>query len=405
MTDKQKLEKERPLKGLKVLEMGTLLAGPFAARILSEFGAEVIKVETPGTGDPLRDWRLLQDGTSLWWYVQSRNKKSITLNLKEKEGQEIVRQLVEKVDIVIENFRPGTLEKWNIGYEQLIEINPKIIMVSVSGYGQDGPYRDKPGFGSIGEALGGVRYVTGYPDSAPVRVGISLGDTVAGMYGAIGALMAVYYRDTKGLNIGQRIDVALYEAIFSLMESTLPEYDRFGVVRERTGTTLPGVAPSNTYKCADGKYIVIGGNSDSIFKRFMNMIGRPDMSEDERYNTNSGRAKHADYIDQAIEEWTSKVSFEEALEMLDKAKVPAGAIYSIKEIVNDPHYNYRGMIQEFDGPGGKLKIPGVVPKMSETPGGTDWLGPKLGEHNEEILCGLLGISPGRIEDLKKKGLV
>lgn len=397
--------KEKPLKGIKVLEMGTLLAGPFAARILAEFGAEVIKVEAPGTGDPLRDWRLLQDGTSLWWYVQSRNKKSITLNLREHEGQEIVLRLAEKVDIVIENFRPGTLDKWNIGYDRLKEINPKIIMVSVSGYGQDGPYRDKAGFGSIGEALGGVRYITGHPDRPPVRVGISLGDTVAGLYGAIGALMAVYHRDINGLDRGQRIDVALYEAVFSLMESTLPEYDRFGVVRERTGTMLPGVAPSNTYKCADGRYIVIGGNSDSIYKRFMNMIGRPDMAEDERFKTNSGRAKHAGNIDGVIEEWTSRLGLEEALQMLDQAQVPAGAIYSIREIVNDPHFNCRGMIQEVDAPGGKLKIPGVVPKMSETPGGTEWLGPKLGEHNGEVYRGLLGLSPEKIDELSRRGII
>lgn len=397
--------KGKPLSGIKVLEMGTLIAGPFAAKILAEFGAEVIKVEGPGAGDPLRDWRLLQDGTSLWWYVQSRNKKSITLNLRESEGQEIVRRLAEKVDIIIENFRPGTLDKWNIGYDRLKEINPKIIMVSVSGYGQDGPYRDKAGFGSIGESLGGIRYVTGHPDRPPVRVGISLGDTVAAMYGVIGALMAVYCRDISGMERGQRIDVALYEAVFSLMESTLPEYDRFGVVRERTGTTLPGVAPSNTYKCADGRYIVIGGNSDSIYKRFMSVIGRPDMAEDERFKTNSGRAKHADYIDGVIEDWTSRHSLEEALEMLDNAQVPAGAIYSIREIVNDPHYNFRGMIQEFDAPWGKLKIPGVVPKMSETPGGTEWLGPKLGEHNEEVYRGMLGISPERIEELSRKGII
>jgi len=395
-----------PLTGLKVLELGQLIAGPFTTRILAEFGAEVIKVETPVKGDPIRKWRHMYNGTSLWWRVQSRNKKSITINLKEAEGQEIIKKLVKDMDIVVENFRPGTLEKWGLGYDELSKINPRLIMVRVSGYGQTGPYRDKPGFGSIGEALGGLRYLTGYPDRPPTRVGISIGDSLAALYSVIGALMAVYYRDVNGSGKGQIIDVALYEAVFSLMEGMVSEYDKFHFIRERTGSTLPGVTPSNTYVCKDGKYIVIGGNGDTIFKRLMTAIGRPEIGEDPRFEDNAGRAEHADYIDQVIEAWTKTISLEEAIKILDQAKVPVGAIYNIEDIMRDPHYHERGMIQEFKMEDGEpLKIPGVVPKLLDTPGKINWLGPELGEHTEEVLQEALSLDKEQIESLKKKGVI
>lgn len=396
----------KALEGLKVLEMGQLIAGPSAGRMLAEFGAEVIKVETPNTGDPIRNWRVVENGTSLWWYVQARNKKSITINLREIEGQEIIRELVKEIDILIENFRPGTMEKWGLSYENLKAINPRLIMIRVSGYGQDGPYRDKPGFGSIGEAFGGLRYITGYPDRPPTRVGISIGDSLSALYAVNGALMAVYHRDVVGTGEGQVIDVALYESVFSLMESTLPEYDRAGVIRERTGSTLPGITPSNTYMCGDGKYIVIGANGDTIFKRLMVAMGREEIADDPRFENNTKRSEQAEYLDSIIEDWTKSMSFEDVMKHLDEAKVPAGAIYSIKDIVNDPHYHERKMIQEVKVDDlGILKMPGVVPKMSLTPGTIEWAGPKLGQHTEQVLSENVHLSAEEIEILKLKGII
>ncbi|GEN33946.1 CaiB/BaiF CoA transferase family protein [Aneurinibacillus danicus] len=397
---------EKALKGLKVLEMGQLIAGPFAGRLFAEFGAEVIKVESPMGGDPLRNWRVVENGTSLWWYVQSRNKKSIALDLRQPQGQEIIRELAKEVDIIIENFRPGTMEKWGIGYEQLKEINPRLIMIRISGYGQDGPYRDKPGFGSIGEAMGGLRYITGYPDRPPTRVGISIGDSISSLYAVMGAMMAVYHRDVKGTGQGQFVDVALYESIFSFMESMLPEFDRTGFIRERTGSTLPGITPSNTYLCKDGKYVVIGVNGDGIFKRLMVAIGHPQYADDPRFQNNATRSEHAEFLDSIIEEWTKNLTLSEALHALDEAKVPSGSIYSIEDIVADPHYQARGMIREVEIEGiGKLKVPGIVPKLSETPGDIEWVGPRLGEHTEEILSKTLKWSHEKIEVLKEKGVV
>ncbi|MFG6117844.1 CaiB/BaiF CoA transferase family protein [Thalassobacillus sp. B23F22_16] len=394
------------LEGIKVLEMGSLIAGPFAGRLMAENGADVIKVEPPKKGDPLRDWRHVYEGTSLWWRLQSRNKKSITVDLKSEEGQEIIKSLIKECDILIENFRPGTLEKWNLSYEEVSAINPGLIMVRVSGYGQTGPYRDKPGFGSVGESMGGLRHLTGYPDQAPTRVGVSLGDSVAAMYAVIGAMMAIYHRDVKGAGKGQVIDVALYEAVFSLLEGALPEFDKVGAVRERTGTSLPGIAPSNTYECSDGKYIVIGGNGDAIFKRLMDVVGRPELGEDERYQSNSGRAADADFLDEVIEAWTKTVDFETALAKLDEARVPAGPIYSIEDIVKDPHYLSREMIQNFQlGEGETLKVPGVVPKMSETPGETKWLGPELGQHTDEVMKDWLTYDEEKIAALKAQGII
>lgn len=397
---------KKALEGLRVLEMGQLIAGPSASRLLGEFGAEVIKVETPETGDPIRTWRVVENGTSLWWYVQSRNKKSITINLREAEGQRLIRELVKEIDIIIENFRPGTMEKWGLGYEELKVINPRLIMIRVSGYGQDGPYRDKAGFGSIGEALGGLRYITGYPDRPPTRVGISIGDSLSALYSVIGALMAVHHRDVNGTGEGQVIDVALYESVFSMMESTLPEFDRAGVIRERTGSKSLGITPSNTYLCSDGKYVVIGANGDAIFKRLMNAMRRSDIAENPRFENNSKRSEHADFLDALIEEWTKSMPFDEVMAHLDEAKVPAGAIYSIEDIVNDPHYKARQMIQEVDVEElGILKMPGIVPKMSETPGTIEWAGPKLGQHTDEVLIEKIHLSEEQIKSLKEKGII
>ncbi|MEX1030189.1 MAG: CaiB/BaiF CoA-transferase family protein [Paenibacillaceae bacterium] len=395
-----------PLEGIKVLELGSLIAGPFAGRLMADFGAEVIKVEAPSKGDPLRNWRLMHGDTSLWWYIQSRNKKCIAVDLTQSEGQEIIRKLVEEgIDIIIENFKPGTMEKWGLGYEDLKKINPKVIMVRVSGYGQDGPYRDKPGFGSIGEAIGGIRYLTGYPDRPPTRVGVSLGDSVSALYAVIGALMAIYHRDIND-GEGQFIDVALYESIFSLLESAVPEYDKFGFVRERTGSTLPGIAPSNTYLCKDNKYIVIGANGDGIFKRLMQALGNQELKDDVRFSTNDGRVKHAEFLDQVIEDWTKQKSLKEALAILDQYNVPAGSIYSVEDMVNDPHFIARQMITEVNVEGlGKLKVPGIVPKLSATPGKINWSGSKLGAHTEEVLKEKAGLSDEQCNKLKQLGII
>ena len=393
-----------PLSGVKVVELGQLIAGPFCTRILAEFGAEVIKIEPPEGGDPLRQWRKLHQGNSLWWFVQARNKKSVTLNLKSPEGQEIVRQLAERADIVVENFRPGTMEKWGLGFEQLAQRNPGLVMVRLSGYGQSGPYRDRPGFGAIAEAMGGLRYVTGYPDRPPVRVGISLGDAVAALYGAIGALMALHARQGNG-GRGQMVDVALYEAVFSLMESLLPEYDFDGFVRERSGASLPGIVPSNTYVTRDGRYVVIGANGDSIFKRLMTAIGRADLAADPALARNDGRVQRTAELDRVIGEWCAAHDLDAVLERLEQAEVPAGKIYDVADIARDLHYRARGMIEQGTLPDGKpLQVPGVVPRLSASPGGTRWLGPALGEHTESVLADL-GYDRGSIEALKSRRVV
>jgi crotonobetainyl-CoA:carnitine CoA-transferase CaiB-like acyl-CoA transferase len=376
----------KPLDGIKVLELGNFVAAPFAGKIFGDFGAEVIKVEDPKSGDSIRNWRVMHKGTSLWWYVHARNKKSITLNLREAEGQEMVRELAKDADVVIENFRPGTLEKWGIGYEDLKKINPSIIMTRISGYGQTGPYRDKVGFGSVAESMGGLRYLTGFPDRPPVRVGLAIGDSIAGLYAVNGTLMALRARDMDSLKRGQYVDVALTEAVFSLLEGVLPEYDLKGIVRERTGATLEGIAPSNTYLCADGKYIVIAANSDGIFKRFMEAIGRTDLAEDPNLSNNQGRAKQAEQLDQTIEEWTKLHTQKEVQRILDGAGVPVGPIYSIEDIVNDEQFQSRDMLQSVTLPDGEeVLVPGIVPKLSETPGSIEWIGPELGQHNEEII--------------------
>ena len=396
--------KPLPLQGIKVIELGTLIAGPFCARLLAEFGAEVIKIEQPGSGDPLRKWRKLHQGTSLWWYAQARNKKSVTLDLKQPEAQEIVRKLAKGADIVVENFRPGAMEKWGLGWEQLSKLNPGLIMVRLSGFGQTGPYRDRAGFGAIGESMGGLRYITGYPDRPPVRVGVSIGDSIAALHGVIGALMALHHRNVNG-GRGQYVDVALYEAVFNMMESVLPEYDMFGFVRERSGASLPGIVPSNTYVTRDNKYVVIGANADSIFKRMMNGIGRPDLATDPALAHNDGRVARTGEIEKVIGDWVAAHDLEHVLDVLEKADVPSGKIYDIADIAKDAHYAAREMIRSYRLKDGKsVKLPGIVPKLSETPGDTKWVGPALGEHTAEVL-GALGYSEERQRELKKRGVI
>ncbi len=395
----------KPLEGIRVLELGSLIAGPFASRLLAEFGAEVVKVEQPKNGDPIRNWRMVHKGTSLWWYVQSRNKKCITLDLKSAEGQSIIKKMVKEMDIIIENFRPGTLEKWGLGYEELKAINPKLVMVRISGYGQDGPYKDKPGFGSIGEAMGGIRYLTGYPELPPTRSGISLGDSVSSLYAVIGALMALRHREVNG-GQGQVIDVALYESVFSLMESMVPEYDMFKHIRERTGSTLPGIAPSNIYLCKDGKYVVIGANGDSIYKRLTFVMNRNDLYEDERFKSNAGRAKHMEYLDNEIGKWTKQYELKEVLGFLEGAGIPSGPIYNIEDMMKDKQFLDRKMFEDVEVEGiGKFKVPGIVPKLTETPGSIEWAGPKLGEHSEEVIKKLAGLSDEQYKKLVELGII
>jgi crotonobetainyl-CoA:carnitine CoA-transferase CaiB-like acyl-CoA transferase len=393
------------LNGLRVVELGQFLAGPFCTQILGDFGAEVIKVEPPN-GDPLRGWREMHGSTSLWWYNLNRNKRSVTLDLRTAAGQAVARDLAARADIVVENFRPGTLEAWNLGWEQLRAINPRLVMVRISGFGQDGPYRDRVGFGAVGESMGGLRYLTGWPDRPPTRINLSLGDSVAAMWGAIGALNAIYHRDVGGSGVGQVVDVALYEAVFALLESTLSEYDYAGVIRERSGTALPGIAPSNTYATRDGREVIIGGNGDRIFPRLMNSIGRPDLATDPRMASNQDRAEHADELDAAIGAWTAGRSLEDVLSVMDSAGVPAGPVYTIADIARDEHYQARGVIQDVEVPGlGKLKMPGVVPRLSGSPGAISWPGPSLGEHNRAVLQGILGISDARLLELATQGVI
>jgi crotonobetainyl-CoA:carnitine CoA-transferase CaiB-like acyl-CoA transferase len=393
-----------PLQGIRVIEIGTLIAAPFAARLMAEFGAEVIKIEPPQTGDPLRKWRKLHEETSLWWYLQSRNKKSICVNLKSAAGVEIVKQLAADADVLIENLRPGALEALGLGWDALHAINPKLTMVRISGYGQSGPYRDRPGFGAIGEAMGGIRYTTGETDGVPTRAGVSLGDSLASLHGVIGALMSLL-RVKTGEGEGQVVDVSLVESVFNLMESLVPEYDLLGHVRERSGGALPGIAPSNTYRTKDGRFVVIAGNSDPIFRRLMQTIGRADLADDPALARNDGRVKQSALLDKAIGAWTQLHAIDDVLVALERAQVPAGRIYSVADIVADPHYQARDMLLQADLPGGvSVKMPGIVPKLSQTPGAVRWQGPALGEHTESVLRDL-GFDRGELERLRREGAV
>ncbi|GAB3490826.1 CoA transferase [Curvibacter fontanus] len=391
------------LAGLRVVEMGQLIAGPFAGKTLGDFGADVVKIEPPGAGDPLRNWRLLQDGTSVWWQVQSRNKRSIALDLRSREGQDMARQLIAQADVLIENFRPGTLEGWGMSYEELSRDNPGLVMLRISGYGQTGPYRDLPGFGAIGEAMGGLRHLTGEPGRVPVRCGISIGDTLAALHGVIGVLTALYHRKVNG-GKGQVVDVALHEAVFNVMESLVPEYSAFGVVRDPAGSALPGIAPSNAYRCADG-VVLIAGNGDSIFKRLMDAIGRPDLGVDPALADNAGRVARVEELDRAIGAWTSLRSVDEVLQVLGDAKVPAGRVYTAKDIVEDPHYRARDMIlHQTTRDGHELEVPGIVPKLMGTPGSVRSSAPRLGEDTDGVLE-QLGLDAARIRALREKKVV
>ena len=394
----------KPLAGLKVIELGTLIAGPFASRICAEFGAEVIKVESPDGGDPLRKWRKLYEGTSLWWFVQARNKQSITLNLKHEDGREVLKKLLAEADILIENFRPGVLEKLGLGWDVLHALNPKLVMVRLSGFGQSGPLKDQPGFGAVGESMGGLRYITGFEDRPPVRTGISIGDSIAALWGVIGALMALRHREVNG-GQGQVVDVALYEAIFAMMESMVPEFDVFGFIRERTGNIMPGITPSSIHTCADGKHIQIGANGDAIFQRFMRAIDRADLADDPTLADNAGRDARRDELYGIIDRWAGSLPLAEVEATLLKAEVPASRIYSAEDMFADPQFLAREMFLAAKLPDGKpFKMPGIVPKLSETPGGVEWTGPALGEHNDKVL-GQLGYSAEQIAALKSGGAI
>ena len=394
---------ERPLDGVRVLEMGQLLAGPFAGCILAYFGAEVIKVEPPGSGDPIRGWRVLKNGTSLWWHSLARNKKSVTLNLRTDEGRDLAKQLALKSDVLIENFRPGTMEKWGLGPEQLKQDNPALIYARVSGYGQTGPYASRPGFASVCEGMGGFRYVNGFPGEAPVRPNLSIGDTLAGLHAALGILLAYIRRQAGGS--GQVVDCAILDSVFNLLEGVVPEYDGAGVIREPSGSTLTGIVPTNTYRCSDGKFVVIGGNGDSIFKRFMQCMGRTDLAEDPRLASNAGRVEHEPELDEAIALWTSSMTSTQALALLEEASVPAGPIYSVADMFEDPHFNARGLFQQVEIDGEPLKIPAIPPILSETPGATFTPGPTLGSHNDQIFTGVLGLTVTEMDELSSAGII
>ena len=394
----------KPLSGLKVVELGTLIAGPFAARICAEFGAQVIKVESPDGGDPLRKWRKLYEGTSLWWFVQARNKKSLTLNLKHPEGLSILKALLADADILIENFRPGVLEKLGLGWDVLQALNPKLVMVRLSGFGQTGPMKDQPGFGAVGESMGGLRYITGFEDRPPVRTGISIGDSIAALWGVIGALMALRHREVNG-GKGQVVYVALYEAIFAMMESMVPEFDVFGFIRERTGNIMPGITPSSIHTSQDGKHVQIGANGDAIFKRFMLIIGRGDLANDPQLTSNDGRDERRDELYGVIDRWVASQSLERVLEQLSAAQVPASRIFSAEDMFSDPQFLAREMFLQAKLPDGKaFKMPGIVPKLSDTPGSAEWVGPELGAHTHEILSDL-GFDASAIAHLKLTGAI
>ena len=400
------MQMHKPLQGLRVIELGQLLAGPFAGCMLGYFGAEVIKVEPPG-GDPIRNWRELKDGTSLWWRSLARNKKCISVDLKTNEGRDLVKQLLLTADIVIENFRPGVMEKWGLGPESLRQENPRLIYARISGYGQTGPYAKKPGFASACEAISGFRYLNGYPDEVPVRPNLSIGDTVSGLHAVIGIMMALQARDNKTAEQsgeGQVVDVALYESMFNLLEAVIPEYHGADIIRQPSGTTVTGIVPTNTYRCKDDKFLVIGGNGDSIFVRLMQAVGRDDMAEDKAYTSNADRVQHEAQIDAVLKDWCASHKLEDALNILESKRVPCGPVYNAEDMMNDQHFNERGLFDQVEINGEPLKIPAILPKLEDTPGATDWPGPELGAHTDEVLESL-GINAADIAALKKGGVV
>ncbi len=396
---------EKALSGIKVLELGQLMAGPFAGTLLAYFGADVIKIEPPGKGDAVRGWRAVEGDTSLWWYSLGRNKRSVTVNLKSEEGRQIVRRLAAEVDVLIENFRPGTLEKWGLGPEDLKTSNPGLIVARISGYGQDGPYASRPGYASVCEGVGGLRYVNGFPNQPPVRQNLSLGDSLTGLHAAFGILLSLFHRDRQQVKSGQIVDVGIFEAVFNMMEAVVPEYDRLGMVRGPSGTTITGVVPTNTYPCRDDKYVIIGGNGDSIFRRLMTAAGRQDMAEDPGLQDNAGRLENQEMVDGAIADWTRTLYSSEVLTILEEAGVPAGLIYSVADMMDDPHFQARGLFEEVDAGGRSLKLPAIIPKLSRTPGRTEWAGPAVGEHTREVLGEVLGLSDDEIETLSGKGII
>lgn len=397
--------RQRPLDGLRVVEVGQLLAGPFAGTLLAYFGAEVIKVESPGAGDAVRGWRVVRDGTSLWWRSLARNKKCVTVDLRKDEGRALVRRIAERSDVLIENFRPGTMESWDLGPASFAESNPGLVYARISGYGQTGPYSGKPGYASVCEGIGGLRYVNGVPGERPVRPNLSLGDSLAGLHAALGIIMALYQRDTQEQGNGQVVDVALYEAVFNMLEAVVPEYDGAGVIREPSGSTVTGIVPTNTYRCSDGRYVIIGGNGDSIYKRLMAAAGRADLAHDPRLASNSGRVTHEAEIDAALSDWTATLTVQEVLDRLETARVPAGPIYSVADMMVDPHFQARGLFESVEINGQPLKIPAMSPRLTETPGRTDWPGAEVGAHNNEVLGDLLGLASEDIERLRDSGII
>jgi len=392
-----------PLSGYRVIELGQLLAGPFAGCMLGYFGAEVIKVEPPNGGDPIRGWREVQNGTSLWWRSIARNKKSVTIDLKTTQGVELVRRLIQQADVVIENFRPGVVEKWGLGPEHFKQSNPGLVYARISGYGQTGPYASKPGFASVCEGMSGFRHVNGHPGEAPVRPNLSIGDTISGIHAALGITLALLEKHNSGR--GQVVDVALYESMFNLMEAVIPEFDGAGIVREPSGSTVTGIVPTNTYRCSDGRYIVIGGNGDSIFQRLMIAAGYAQMASDPRLASNAGRVEHEAEIDAVLAQWCASNDAQFLLEILDQARVPAGPIYNVEDMIGDRHFNARGLFETVEIDGKPLKIPAILPKLTRTPGATRWPGGELGSHNNEVLMDMLGLNGEEMEALKREGVI
>lgn len=395
----------KPLAGIRVIEMGQLLAGPFTGCLLGYFGAEVIKVEPPKGGDPIRGWREVRDNTSLWWRSLARNKQCVTLDLNQEKGRALAKTLIGSADVVIENFRPGVMEKWGLGPKEFEATNPALVYARISGYGQTGPYAEKAGFASVCEGISGFRYVNGYPGEPPVRPNLSIGDTIAGLHAALGICLAIIARHQGENGRGQVVDVALYESMFNLMEAVIPEYDGAGVIRQPSGTTVTGIVPTNTYRCADGKYVVIGGNGDSIFQRLMTAVGRPDLGKDARFASNADRVANEPELDALLADWCARYDSSEILALLEQHRVPGGPIYSVEDMFQDPHFQARGLFEEVTINGEPLRIPAILPKLTATPGSTEWPGPDLGSHNSRVFGELLGISEEELNHLRQEGVI